>query len=97
MITDSGRRFFGSDFVSEGSGSNASGSNTPEHLKANTTHGGAPVSINESRDISKPYQDTLGGKKLVYVPGKGAVFVNENQLPPKKETWRGTRNFKLSY
>jgi len=76
----SGRRFFGDDFINETSGSQVSSS-----LKGSTMHDGAPVSVNEGRDISRPYADTLGGKKLVYLESIGATFVNKSDLPKKQK------------
>jgi len=66
-------------FVAETSGSQVSSS-----LKGSTMHNdGKPVSINENRDLSRPYGDTLGGKKLVYLENIGATFVNKSDLPKK--------------
>ena len=75
---NAGRRFFGDDFINETSGSQVSSS-----LQGATMHDGKPVSVNESRDISRPYADTLGGKKLVYLPGAGATLICKSQLPKK--------------
>jgi hypothetical protein len=49
-----------------------------------TTHNGSPVSLNEGRDASRPYADTLGGKVLRYIHGIGCVFVNKSDLPKEK-------------
>lgn len=54
-------------------------------VHGSTTHGGHPCSLNEGRDASRPYADTLGGKVLRYIPGLGAVFVNKKDLPPEKK------------
>jgi hypothetical protein len=62
--------------------------NSSGSLKGSTMHEGHPVSINENRDISRPFSDTLGGKKLVYVQGEGAVLVNAADIPaPRKLAW----------
>lgn len=54
-------------------------------VKGDTMHNGSPVSLNEGRDASRPYADTLGGKVLRYVHGIGAVFVNKSDLPPQRK------------
>ncbi len=77
----SGRRFSGDDF---NSGHNPD-VEISASLKGERTKDGHPVSINESRNISTPYADTLGGKKLVYLPGQGAVLVNAKDMPPKRK------------
>ncbi|MBE0546048.1 MAG: hypothetical protein IH623_32380 [Verrucomicrobia bacterium] len=76
-----GRRFAGNDFNSGHTADNE----VSASLKGEPMHDGKPVSINENRDASKPYADTLGGKKLVYLPGIGATLVDKSQLPPKKK------------
>lgn len=53
-------------------------------VHGSTTHSGKPVSLNEGRDASRPYADTLGGKVLRYVHGIGCVFVNKSDLPKEK-------------
>jgi hypothetical protein len=77
----SGRRFFGQDFAP---------GYTPDpevsaSVRGDTKHNGHPVSLNENRDISRPFSDTLGGRKLVYVQGEGAVLVNAADIPPSKK------------
>jgi hypothetical protein len=77
----SGRRFFGQDFAP---------GHTPDpevsaSVRGDTTHNGHPVSLNENRDASRPYANTLGGMKLVYVQGEGAVLVDAAQIPPSKK------------
>lgn len=58
---------------------------TSGSLKGATMHGEHPVSINENRDPSRPYQSTLGNKKLVYTLNEGATLVDKNRLPKKKK------------
>jgi hypothetical protein len=76
-----GRRFNGEDFNSGHTADNELSAS----LRGDTMHHGKPVSINEQRDVSKPYSDTLGGKKLVYLPGVGATLVDKSELPPQKK------------
>jgi hypothetical protein len=54
-------------------------------VMGSNTHNGHPVSLNEARDASRPYADTLGGKKLVYLPGIGATFVDVNEITPQRK------------
>lgn len=67
-------------FVAETSGSQVSAS-----LRGSTMKNGAPVSLNENRDVSRPFSSTLGNKVLVYLPGVGATLVDKSQLPEKKK------------
>ncbi|MCL4177295.1 MAG: hypothetical protein KJ072_06070 [Verrucomicrobia bacterium] len=53
-------------------------------VRGDTMKDGHPVSVNENRDASRPYADTLGGKVLRWVQGHGAVLVNKSDLPPEK-------------
>lgn len=58
----------------------------PEHLRGSNTHGGHPVSLNEARDISRPFQDSLGGKVLVDLGrANGGVQLVERSLLPKQK------------
>lgn len=79
--TISGRRFFENDFNSGHTADNE----VSASLKGSRMHEGKPVSINENRDASRPYANTLGNKKLVYLPHVGATLVDKSQLPPQKK------------
>jgi hypothetical protein len=57
----------------------------PRHLRADKLKGGAPISLNENRDVSRPYGNTLGGKKLIMHPIHGAIFVDKAELPEGKK------------
>lgn len=64
------------------------GKTTSGSLKGSTMHDGKPVSLNECRDISKPYCSTLGNKKLVWTLNEGATLVDKSRLPKKlKLNW----------
>jgi hypothetical protein len=82
----SGRRFFGSDFNSgHAADYEVSGSHVLSSLRGSTVKDGHPVSINENRDMSRPFADTLGRKKLVWVPGQGCILINTADMPHKKK------------
>lgn len=53
---------------------------TPRNLRAENVKNGAPVSLNENRNVCCPYKNTLGGKVLIMDPVKGAVLVDKTQL-----------------
>jgi hypothetical protein len=48
-----------------------------------TTNGEVPISLNENRDVSKPYQNTLGNKTMILVDGR-VEFVNKEVLEEAK-------------
>jgi hypothetical protein len=54
-------------------------------LKGSQIHAGHPVSLNECRDISRPYQRTLGNKVLVDLGfPHGVQLVDKADVPAKK-------------
>lgn len=56
------------------------------HLRGDTTHNGHPVSLNENRDVSRPFADTMAGKVLVDLgrANGGVQFVDRSLIPPKR-------------
>jgi hypothetical protein len=58
---------------------------TPSHLEADRMLRGSPVSLLERRDISKPFQQGLGGKVLVDLGrANGGVQLVDKELLPKR-------------
>jgi hypothetical protein len=61
---------------------------SPGFVPAEKMKNGKPVRLFENKqtaDASRPYEDTLGGKVLKWIPELGgAVFVDKKDLPPEK-------------
>lgn len=57
-----------------------------DNLRGDTIHNGHPVSVNEHRDVSRPFADTMGGKVLVDMgrANGGVQLVDKSDLPPQK-------------